>query len=146
MTVGELKVTLSAETKDFEKQMDLATAALENIEEKGRETTESMIKAMADMNTITESILESVPSTMESIMSAFESYVPQMTDVGRQMGEGIANGIAGSLANVEMYTGAQDTGDTSTYNTYNTTYNAGNSVSSGVSIADFENRIRRAYA
>ena len=228
MTVGELKVKLSADVKEFDKGIDVVKNALENMETKSKGTTQKVSgmigdiaenirqssPAMADAGAIafgaiddgvpaiTEGILSSVQYIMDRIISSFNGYNGQMTGVGAELmqgigigiiqsssylkeqvqtmgesviaeignvfeiaspsrktmylgemiGEGLAVGIAQSLGKVEisagnMYQGVMDATNktNNTYNTYNSTYNGKAGVNDSVSMADFENRIRRAY-
>lgn len=94
---------------------------------------------------------QSVLGEMESV---FDIASPSKKTIylGQMIGEGLAAGITKSLGSVELSASALygaamiDAPSTSnTYNTYNTTYQATTS-SNAVNMADFENRIRRAYA
>ena len=93
-------------------------------------------------------------SVLREIRDVFEIASPSKKTayLGQMIGEGLAAGISDSLKNVElqagnMYSAATEAvqGSSYTYNTYNSTYNAGASQADNVKMADFENRLRRAY-
>lgn len=103
-------------------------------------------------------ILSAVNSVGQSVLSEIENVFQiaspskKTTYLGQMIGEGLAEGINRSLEKVEisaggMYAAATDAAPRagSVYNTYHTTYNA-QSTSQAANMADFENRIRRAYA
>ena len=93
-------------------------------------------------------------SVLTEIKNVFEIASPSKKTayLGQMIGEGLAYGIAESIGKVNMasqsmYSAAtQDAGASNyTYNTYNSTYNANAGINDSVKMADFENRLRRAY-
>jgi len=228
MTVGELKIKLSADAGDLDRGMADAKTALGNIGKSGsstagklqktvseiagsikgqsnavKEAGEMMFKALDDaLLSAGEDIIKSSDSLMKDVVFNLSGYAGDMQNVGENLmsgigigiaqssgqikeqiksmgqsvlseiknvfeiaspskktaylgqmiGEGLAAGISDSLKKVElsagsMYSAATEAAQTSsyTYNTYNSTYNAGANTSDNVKLADFENRLRRAY-
>lgn len=93
-------------------------------------------------------------SVLSEIENVFEIASPSKKTayLGQMIGEGLAAGIAQSLGKVQvsanlLYDAAENSASAggSTYNTYNTTYMGAGNNSEAVNLADFENRIRRAY-
>lgn len=228
MTVGELKIKLSADTAELSSGIDTARGALENMEKGGLSAAsgvKSMIAGIAEnirgqspqmqnagrdlfgavtdgMRPAGEEMLSSAAGIMERVRAAIESYTPAMAQagsglimgigqgitestgyllervntlgarvlseiesafeiaspskktmyIGEMIGEGLAVGIAQSLSKVEisagkLYSAAEAPQSVkNTYNTYNATYNGAGGQGDAVNMADFENRIRRAYA
>ncbi|MEX1376494.1 MAG: hypothetical protein AB1Z23_03360 [Eubacteriales bacterium] len=229
MTVGELKIKLSADAVDFDRGIGSAKDALSSMEAKGAAAAQNAAAIAAqiaqsvknaapafaeaggaafgaiDSNVpaVAEEIATSVPyivgriqsefalhsegmaqtgsslmsgigqgissslggilqavnsvgqSVLQEIESVFQIASPSKKTayLGEMIGEGLAEGINRSLEKVEisaggMYAAAMDTAPRagSVYNTYHTTYNAPNTAGSAAGMADFENRIRRAYA
>lgn len=184
MTVGELKISLSADAGDFERGMESAKHALVSMEKESSVTTKNVSKMVSE---IAASMLADSPlmvqagvdlvggistgieqssrgllnkinklgqSVLSEIENVFEIASPSKKTayLGEMIGDGLAAGIAQSLGKVQVATnglndaaGGQVSGGGSTYNTYNTTYKGAGSTSEAVNIADFENRIRRAY-
>ncbi|MBN2879996.1 MAG: hypothetical protein JXN65_10270 [Clostridia bacterium] len=228
MTVGELKIKLSADTAELSRGIDTARGALENMEKGGVSAAsgvKSMIAGIAEnirgqspqmenagreifgavaegAQPAGEGMLSSITGIMERVKAAIGSYTPEMAQaggglvigigqgitestgyllakvntlgarvlneiesafeiaspskrtmyIGEMIGEGLAEGIAKSLSKVEisagrLYTAAEPAQSVKNiYNTYNSTYNGASAQGDAVNMADFENRIRRAYA
>jgi len=183
MTVGELKINLSAETGEFEKGMETAKTALKSMETESAVTTKNVSQMVGDIaasmqadsqmmvqagidliGSISTGIEQSSGGLLGKINDLGQSVLSEIENVfeiaspskktaylGEMIGEGLANGIANSLGRVQvsaggMHDAAMGAGaSSSTYNTYNTTYMGANKNSEAVNLADFENRIRRAY-
>lgn len=184
MTVGELKISLSADTSNFEKGMESAKQALSTMEDESRVTAKNisnmvskiaekistdsplMVQAGIDLiGGISSGIEQSSGGLLTKINKLGQSVLSEIENVfeiaspskktaylGEMIGQGLAAGIAQSLGNVQvsanmLYDAAAGSASagSSTYNTYNTTYMGAGNRSEAVNLADFENRIRRAY-
>lgn len=181
MTVGELKINLSAETSEFEKGMETAKQALKGMESESAVTVNNVSKLANDIAAniqsdsplmvqagidliggISEGIENASGGVMDKINSLGQKILAEIESVfeiaspskktayfGEMIGEGLAAGIANSMSRIDISSGGvyatPQMQSSSTYNTYNTTYMGDRSNSEAVNLADFENRIRRAY-
>ena len=172
MTVGELKIKLSAETSEFENSMDYAKTALENMEKKNQAAIGDFSGLSRGIKEAGEEMIKAVPGIMDEAEKEFLSYNPMIMKLGESFAKNLSDGILNSsgyldaaiadlgrsamqqveslLAEVsgKLNTGVGESisAAQNTYNNYYTTYNAQSTGSEGVNLADFENRIRRAYA
>jgi len=113
----------------------------------GQGITESTGYLLERVNTLGARVLSEIESVFEIASPSKKTLY-----IGEMIGEGLAAGIAQSLSKVEisagkLYSAAEAPQSVkNTYNTYNSTYNGTGAQGDAVNMADFENRIRRAYA